>query len=220
MQENAVYSIGMGIYDPSLQLSSHEERGLDISLFRELINLNVDPLKWYLQANEFMQLYAVCEQTIKDFLLSCDFDMAKFKERKMLIQFFEILRETDIVDDYIEMISQRTNQILTKENEVKFVWEYYTRIRNAYMHAGGRLTKRFKDNMYKLLQDYAHEISGIMASESMIMELVNFYDDEEDVFFNNPVGDIIISKPQQINFFKNYVIILIESLNIALSGKC
>ena len=90
IQRNAVYSIGMGIYDPSLQMSSHEERGLDISLFSDLNNMKVDPLKWYLQANEFMQLYAVCEQTIKDFLSSCDFDMAKFKERKMMIQCQEV----------------------------------------------------------------------------------------------------------------------------------
>ena len=70
--------------------------------------------------------------------------MAKFKERKMMIQFFDILREKKIVDNYIELISQSTNEILTKENEVKFVWEYYTEIRNVYMHAGGRLTERFK----------------------------------------------------------------------------
>lgn len=63
MQRNAVYSIGMGVRDPNLQESSHEERGLDITLFRDLNNLKIDPLKWYLQANEFMQLYAVCEQT-------------------------------------------------------------------------------------------------------------------------------------------------------------
>lgn len=223
IQRNAVYSIGMGIYDPSLQRSSREDRGLDISLFRDLDNMKVDPLKWYLQANEFMQLYAVCEQTIKDYLASCDFDMAKFKERKMMIQFFDILREKKIVDNYIELISQSTNEILTKENEVKFVWEYYTEIRNVYMHAGGRLTERFKKNMDKLLQNYAHEISCIMNSKSMIMELVTFYygddEDDEDDFFNNPVGNIIICKSQKINFFRNFVIIIMECLNKALTKE-
>ena len=209
IQRNAVYSIGMGIYDPSLQRSSREDRGLDISLFRDLDNMKVDPLKWYLQANEFMQLYAVCEQTIKDYLASCDFDMAKFKERKMMIQFFDILREKKIVDNYIELISQSTNEILTKEN--------------VYMHAGGRLTERFKKNMDKLLQNYAHEISCIMNSKSMIMELVTFYygddEDDEDDFFNNPVGNIIICKSQKINFFRNFVIIIMECLNKALTKE-
>lgn len=220
MQRSAVYSLGMGLYDPSLQLRSHEERGLDITLFRDLNNLKIDPLKWYLQANEFMQLYAVCEQTIKDFLASCDFDMAKFKERKMMMQFFDILRAKDIVDDYIKIVSQSTNGILTKENEIKFVWSYYTEIRNVYMHAGGRLTERFRNNMAKLLQDNTHEISCIMNSESMIMELVTFYDEEDDAdFFYNPVGDIFQCKSQHMNFFRNYIIIIIESLNIALSNK-
>ena len=59
--------------------------------------MKVDPLKWYLQANEFMQLYAVCEQTIKDYLASCDFDMAKFKERKMMIHFLTIKGEKNLV---------------------------------------------------------------------------------------------------------------------------
>lgn len=220
MQRSAVYSLGMGLYDPSLQLRSHEERGLDITLFRDLNNLKIDPLKWYLQANEFMQLYAVCEQTIKDFLASCDFNMARFKERKMMMQFFDILREEDIVDDYIKIISRSTNGILTKENEIKFVWSYYTEIRNVYMHAGGRLTERFKNNMGKLLQNNAHEISCIMNSKSMIMELVTFYGEEDDAeFFYNPVGDIFECKSQHMNFFRNYVIIIIESLNIALSTK-
>lgn len=219
MQRNAVYSIGMGVRDPNLQESSHEERGLDITLFRDLNNLKIDPLKWYLQANEFMQLYAVCEQTIKNFLLSCDFDMRNFKENKMMIQLFDILREKNIVDDYINMISQRTNEILTKENEVKFVWKYYTEIRNVYVHAGGRITKRFKNEMGKVLRNYAHQISCIMNSKSMIMELEIFCDDEEndEEFFNNPIGNIINCKSQQINFFRNYIIIIIESLNNALS---
>jgi len=217
MQRSAAYSIGMGLYDPSLQLRSCEERGLDIALFRGLKNLKRDPLKWYLQANEFMQLYAVCEQTIKDFLVSCGFDMAKFKERKMMIQLFDILRAKEIVDDYIKIISQRTNEILTKENEIKFVWSYYTEIRNVYMHAGGRLTERFTNKMSTLLQDNAHEISCIMNSKSMIMELVTFYDKDDDSdFFYNPAGDIIECKSQLMNFFRNYIIIVIESLNLVL----
>lgn len=220
MQRSAVYSLGMGLYDPSLQLRSHEERGLDINLFRDLNNLKIDPLKWYLQANKFMQLYAVCEQTIKDFLASCDFDMAKFKERKMMMQFFDILRTKNLVDDYIKSISQSTNRILTKENEIKFVWSYYTEIRNVYVHAGGRLTERFTKNMSTLLKDNVYEISCIMNSKSMIMELVTFYDEEDDTdFFYNPMGDIFECKSQHMNFFRNYVIIIIESLNIALSNK-
>jgi len=136
------------------------------------------------------------------------------------MQFFDILREKDIVDDYIKIISRSTNEILAKENEIKFVWSYYTEIRNVYMHAGGRLTKRFTNNMGKLLQDNAYEISCIMNSKSMIMELVTFYDEEDDAdFFNNPVGDIFECKSQHMNFFRNYVIIMIESLNVALSNK-
>lgn len=120
----------------------------------------------------------------------------------------------------IEKISQSTNGTLTKENKIKFVWSYYTEIRNVYMHAGGRLTERFKNNMGKLLQDNTHEISCIMNSKSMIMELVTFYDEEDDAdFFNNPVGVIIECKSQHMNFFRNYVIIIIESLNIALLNK-
>ena len=138
----------------------------------------------------------------------------------MMKQFFDIIRDKKIVDNYIELISQSTNEILTKENEVKFVWEYYTEIRNVYMHAGGRLTERFKKNMDKLLQNYAHEISCIMNSKSMIMELVTFYyGDDEDDFFNNPVGNIIICKSQKINFFRNFVIIIMECLNKALTKE-
>ena len=91
------------------------------------------------------------------------------------------------------------------------------------MHAGGRLTERFKKNMDKLLQNYAHEISCIMNSKSMIMELVTFYygddEDDEDDFFNNPVGNIIKCKSQKINFFRNFVIIIMECLNKALTKE-
>lgn len=77
--------------------------------------------------------------------------------------------------------------------------------------------------MDKLLQNYAHEISCIMNSKSMIMELVTFYygddEDDEDDFFNNPVGNIIICKSQKINFFRNFVIIIMECLNKALTKE-
>lgn len=220
IREKAACSVAIGIDDPALRQSSCEDRGLNISLFRDLDSMNVDPLKWYLQANEFMHLYAVCEQAIKDYLKSCEFYIDKFKERKMMIQFFEILRDKKIVDDYIELISERTNEILTKENEVKFVWEYYTQIRNVYMHAGGRLTERFKENMGKLLENYKHEITCIMNTESMIIELA-FHDfgDNEAVFFDNPTGNIIKCEPMKINFFRNFIIILMECLNKVLTEE-
>ena len=41
----------------------------------------------------------------------------------------------------------------------------------------------------------------------------------EDDFFNNPVGNIIICKSQKINFFRNFVIIIMECLNKALTKE-
>ena len=46
-----------------------------------------------------------------------------------------------------------------------------------------------------------------------------FDEDDEDDFFNNPVGNIIICKSQKINFFRNFVIIIMECLNKALTKE-
>ena len=84
------------------------------------------------------------------------------------------------------------------------------------MHAGGRLTERFKRNMDKLLQNYTHKISCIMKSKSMLIELDDENDTDDDDFFNNPTGDIITCKSSKINFFRNFIIITMECLNKVL----
>lgn len=40
----------------------------------------VNPLEWYLQANEFMNLYAICEQGIKEYLMGYNIEPSKMKE--------------------------------------------------------------------------------------------------------------------------------------------
>lgn len=151
----------IGICDASLQLRSREDSDLDI--------MNVDSLKWYLQTNESIPLYIVCEQSAKDYSASCDFDMFKFKELKMMIQFWGILSKKKIMDDSIKLFSQNTNEMLTKENETTFVWEYYPEIRSIYMHA-----ERFKKNMDTLLQFCVHEIFYIMKSKDISKEFIIF----------------------------------------------
>lgn len=211
MDRASAYMFAMGVRDGSLEKRKKEDRGLDTSLFKELGNNDIEPLQWYLQINEFMQLYALCEQGCKDFLNESGFDISKVKEKSIIYDVFKIIQNQQKYDRFIKSIADSTNLIFDEQNKILFVWLYFTEIRNSFMHANGRITERFKKRIDEFLNKWSTELNSIMDDQSMFMSCA-MHDLEDDFFKVTDSGFIDLGNIR-LNFFRNFITILLEALD-------
>ena len=156
----------LGLRDGALELRKQDNRGLDFSAFRELQRTSLNPVLWYTITNEFLSLYGLFEQALKDFLLLCGEDAGKSKERSLIPHFFNALGENR--KTFLAILGQNTSGILETQNELTVVWQYFTEQRNAFAHAGGHITPRFRENMERLGKTIGPELAAIEAKKSFL----------------------------------------------------
>ena len=98
---------------------------------------------------------------------------------------------------------------MRKEDYIRKMWKYFTEIRHLYMHAGGRITDRFKENMNKLKSDIGKTIEEV--EKEMFLEKEVF---DIDKLFNFSFEDMSIFEIDShfLSFFRSFVIILVEGL--------
>jgi hypothetical protein len=209
MDKAYVLSIAMNIMDESLEKRKNENRGIDLSLFKQLQNEEIDVLQWYLNCNEYINLYAIFEQTIKEFLVVKGVQPEKLQERTIMNKFFEIIHDKTSI--FFKELSNNSDGVLEKQNEVIAIWNYFTKIRHLYMHSGGRITERFKNNMYELKAQIGTELEKIESKQSMFIECLSC-DIENFFVFEFENEKILNLNIYMINFFRNYIIILIEAI--------
>lgn len=203
-----VYTVGMMLFDNSLDIRKNDKRGLDTSILEILNSKNIDSFKWYLQSNEYIQLYAVCEQAIKEFLIEKGIDVTNIRESTIMNKLFDIIGSNK--DKFLNSMKENTNNFIEKQNDIINTWRYFTEIRHLYMHAGGRITTRFKNNMIQIENKFGEEMNKL--EENIFLELM-IHDIEK--LFKYDFNDSIIfpMNLKFLNFFRNFMIILVESLD-------
>ncbi|WP_297993207.1 hypothetical protein [uncultured Clostridium sp.] len=199
--------LGMGIRNPSMELRAKENRGIDKSLMETLKGKGIDSIDWYIRSNEYVQLYAICEQAIKDYLVINGVDIASIREGTIINKLFEKLGSDK--KDFLDYTKTYSNEIMRKEDYIRKMWKYFTEIRHLYMHAGGRITDRFKENMNKLKSDIGKTIEEV--EKEMFLEKEVF---DIDKLFNFSFEDMSIFEIDShfLSFFRSFVIILVEGL--------
>lgn len=207
----AIYNIGMGIMDEGIMRKREENRGISIEFFNYLRTNDIDPLTWYRQASEFLMIYSTCEQTIKEYLVSKGEDVFTIKENNILKKLFVKLKNNSLIDNYIEELKDGSSSIIKSQNELISIWEYYTVFRHCLAHSGGRTTDRIKQNMKEVLEKNKKELESI--SYAMLIKLFFKRD-----FFKSPFNDsIFVISDEHMNFFRNVVILIVESLERAIN---
>ncbi|MCH5186281.1 MAG: hypothetical protein J1F64_09200, partial [Oscillospiraceae bacterium] len=129
--------LASGIMNPAVMRRRKENRGISIELFNSLKSQKVNPLDWYEKAIEFLMIYAVCEQAIKEYLVSRGIPSDSIKETNVISRLFDSLKSDDLREKFIFELSDGSSEILTSQNKLISAWQYYTRIRHTLTHAGG-----------------------------------------------------------------------------------
>ena len=155
-------------------------------------------------------LFRSCEQAIKEYLVSKGKISTEIKEDKLLINLFNELENSDIRNNFIKELRNGSSSVLTSQNELLYVWRYYTLFRHTLAHAGGRTTDRMKVKMGEVIEKNRKELESI--NNAMFMELL-----DEDDFFTSPFDGTVISiTDRHLNFFRNMAILIVESLERAI----
>ena len=215
-QNYAVASfIGTGIMNPALMRRRKENRGISTELFSSLESKNIDSLGWYQRSIEFLMVYAVCEQAIKDYLTSKEIPNNSLKEDNILFKLFDRLQEDGLRKKFILELSEGSSAVLKSQNELIAVWHYYTHIRHTLAHTGGRTTDRAREAMDDSIKKNKKELEDI--SSAMFIEFVGLDDSDDSNFFENLlVGDIVNLSDKHLNFFRNVAVLIVESIERTL----
>lgn len=210
----AVFNIAAGIMNYALIKRTKENRGISTDLFNSLNLKNIKPLNWYKKVIEFLMIYASCEQSIKEYLISKGNKSASIKEDNIIKKLFNELQTSNLRNNFIKELSEGSAEVIKSQNELISAWHYYTIIRHSLVHAGGRMTERIKNKMTETKINNKTEFESI--SSHMILEL-DSWEDEDDNFFINPfLNDVVTISDEHLNFFRNMAILIIESLERAI----
>ena len=210
-QDLSVYSIAAGIMNPSLMRRRKENRGISTELFRNLLDRNISPLEWYINALEFLMLYSVCEQSMKEYILSV-YEPKTIKEDNIIDRLFDALTKSELRDTFLKELADSSSAILKSQNELKAVWLYYTEVRHTLAHSGGFITNRVRKKIADVKKNNYAPFRSIY--EAMMIEL--------GVFSQNYIlsivfkGKIINLSSQHLNFFRNMTVMVIESIERAI----
>lgn len=199
----AIFSVGTGIMNPALMRRRKEKRGISTGVFTSLHLENKDPVGWYGKVAEFLMLYAICEQALKDFLvLKCNIDSNKIREDNIINKLFDELQTRQVQKTFLLELSEGSSEVITSQNELNAVWHYYTKVRHALSHAGGRSTERVRTALEDTLCKNRVELDRVQ--NSLYIE----WSTEDDKFFVNLLeGNLVTIPDQHLSFFRNLVVL-------------
>lgn len=208
----AMWSLASGIINPSIMRRRRENRGISIELFSSLKSQRINPIDWYQKAIEFLMIYAACEQAIKEYLVSREIPSDSIKETNVISKLFDRLQNDGLREKFILELSEGSSGIIKSQNELISAWHYYTRIRHTLTHAGGRTTDKAREAMDDSIAKNKKQFEDI--SSAMFIELD--ISDDSDFFVNPLAGDIVNLSDKHMNFFRNMVVLIIESIERTL----
>lgn len=209
-QDLAVYSLGAGIMNPALMRRRKENRGISTELFVELRKMDISPLEWYMNAFEFLMLYSVCEQSIKEYILSVH-EVNGIQESNIIEKLFEALGQ-NLSHKFLEELSESSSEVLKSKDEVNAAWRYYTVVRHGLVHSGGFITRRLKKSYVEVKARNARALRDIF--EAMFWEL-----DGERMHSSLGIvfrGKIVNLSSKHLNFFRNMTVMILESIERAI----
>ena len=212
----AVWTLGAGIMNPSLMKRRAESengyRGLSVDLFEKLQSIGVDPIEWYKSSTEFLMLYAICEQSIKEFYLSSGGDESKsMQEDKIIYRLFDSLDSREIKMAFLDELKDATSEGIQNQNQIQAVWMYFTVLRHCLAHSGGRRTQRIEDRLKDVIEKNKKELNAM--EEALVIEFVDKF---ADGFFVNLFDtEILVLSECYLNFFRNFIVAIMESLEKA-----
>lgn len=187
----------------------NEDRGIDTSFAYELQGNHVDPFKWFRNTNEFVQLYAIFEQAIKEFL---EFD--RINERDVIEKLIERLNADTLCDDFLRILNFKTFSLIETDTEIKAVWSFYTKVRHCIAHSGGRITKKVIDSFNEIKSKYKDTIQ-LIENRDWLRQFFLLSESDDYTLFkcSYSIGDMLYLDQKSLNFFRMFCVFIVETLN-------
>ncbi|EOU1942091.1 TM1812 family CRISPR-associated protein [Clostridium perfringens] len=207
-----IFTMCMGLNLKGLEERDNEVRGFENFFIDELIKQKEDPIEWYLKVNEFILLYAYTDQGLKSFLRYKGKDKL-FRENQLMRFVCDVLKETNIKEDFLKKINLLSNSVISDEDTLIKVWDYFTKIRNLFMHSGGFITEKFVCDLKELKLPIGKKLMNIDTGLDLIWNSSESSGDEFLFKFSLEPQKLFIITENFINFFRNFVLIILESLD-------
>ncbi|EHK2440925.1 hypothetical protein KCL46_000947 [Clostridium perfringens] len=202
----------VGLNFKGLSSRCKEIRGFENVLIDELRKQKEDPIEWYLKVNEFILLYAYTDQGLKNFLQN-EGENKEFRENQLMILVCDKLEKDTYKKNFIKEIKLLSNSAIKDEDTLRKLWDYFTRFRNLFMHSGGFITEKFVCELKKLKLPIGKKLTNIDAGLDLIWNSSESLDDEFLFKFSLEPQKLFIITENFINFFRNFVLIILESLD-------
>lgn len=200
--------IGVSVPETIIEMCK-ENRGTDVSFANELQKNNRNPFEWFRNINEFVQLYAIFEQAIKEFLGNTRID-----EKDVIKKLIACLDDNSQTDTFFDKFNFKTFGLIENADEMKAIWVFYTKIRNCVSHSGGRITKKVIDGFNEIKSRYRQTLDSIEQREYLSDLFLLDTEDNYTLFkCNYLIGDILDLDEYSLNFFRMFCVFSVETLN-------
>jgi hypothetical protein len=188
--------LGMG-----LDLDGDEDKEIHVNL-DALLNTTssknwYDLLRGLLNVWEFLFLYGMVESTFKNILGKNG-----------------VVREEALIQEILNKFEDLEKNIGLSKSDIGNLWNLYTEFRNIYSHSHGLITDMAKSNLGGKLDKARESLRTFYGSEISITNIDGIFNKnliKKDKFY--------FLKDDELNIFRNLIIIFMESLDSSLSAK-
>lgn len=196
----------------AVQLGEH--RGLDLTDITQSLTEGRMTAKQVILAfqnfNEFILLFALFEDAIKDILTPSSGEVAiKLKEPKVMEDLLTHLQALGSFKKFKAQLERRT--ICGDYEDAKRLWSYFVALRHLYVHSGGRPTAKWLID-YEKVQDSL--LSRLNCPDIAVLNIREMIEEIE------PRKRILLMLPDGlVNLFRNFVVGVMEAVYTSVSKR-
>jgi len=185
-----------------------ELRGLLLDKF--FVSIAVDKktpkfiLSSFINAKEFLLIYAIFEGVIKAELERCGvLAEGKYLREKDIVNYINSKLGTK-VSGFVEHLSTRSP--IGKFEDIECFWDFFTHFRHLYVHSGGQVTTKWLDQFTSKKEKIIAVISKFECpiSASLLIDSIEKLELSQ--------GKMFYINDSFSNIFRNLVILIMESL--------
>jgi len=196
-----------------------EDRGVDTSFTQSLLACDISPFDWFRKGNEFSHLYAIFEQALKDFFAQHE-NSKKAQQAELVNILLTWLGDNGKLIHFLETLEFKTFGLIGSADEVKAIWDYYTKVRNCISHSGGRITKKIVGGFNEIKSKHSATLSAVQNKDFLRLYFLLNEEDDYDLFHcKYSLQDIIQLDNKCLNFFRMFCVFIIESLAEAMNAN-
>ncbi len=210
------YSRAQGLY-AAMGLSfaapqMREDRGLDLSDVSETLAAGGSALRIVLafqNFNEFVLLFALFEDAVKDLLSPDGGPTVELRESKVMEDLLTHLKALGSFGRFKARLADRT--VCADYEDAKSLWSYFVALRHLLVHSGGRPTSKWMADYGEARDAVSRRLRGPDIGRMDVREVIEKVEPSERVLLMLPDG--------LVNIFRNFVVGVMEAYYVSLPAR-